>query len=283
MNASPSHADDSSPKEFRLYLQEELVRRCKKNPRFSLRAFARTLDVEASALSKILNGKRTLTPKMLHRMCTQLGLGPDEVRNYESGLVSTRRATRTKPDAKRNFQQVTADMFNAIADWYHYAIIELLTVQGFRPSATWIARALGVSVPEVNFAVERLLRLGMLEITPEGQWVQRSGQLTTTGSDYSTAAFRKLQKQILEQAIDALETVPWEDRDQSSMTMAVSKPKLNEARERIKAFRRDLCAFLQDGSSHDEVYQLSISMFPVTRTNRAAAADAPALVAEPVE
>lgn len=72
-----------SPAEFRLFLQDELVRRCKKNPRFSLRAFARTLAIEPSALSKILHGKRALTPKMLQRIATQLGMSDAEIKRYE--------------------------------------------------------------------------------------------------------------------------------------------------------------------------------------------------------
>lgn len=80
MNTAP---DTANPSEFRLFLQDELVRRCKKNPRFSLRAFARTLAIEPSALSKILHGKRALTPKMLLRIATQLGMSDAEIKKYE--------------------------------------------------------------------------------------------------------------------------------------------------------------------------------------------------------
>jgi uncharacterized protein (TIGR02147 family) len=173
MTTTPtSHAPDSGPKDFRFFLQEELVRRCKKNPRFSLRAFARTLDVEASALSKILNGKRALTKKMLHRMCDHLGIGPEEVGDYERSLPRSRAGTRKGARAAEgDFRQVSVDIFNVIADWYHYAILELLTVRDFQKSPAWIAKALGISVSEVNFALERLLRLGLLEISDDNVWV----------------------------------------------------------------------------------------------------------------
>ena len=70
--------------DFRSFLQDELDKRCKKNPRFSLRAFARTLEVEPSALSKILHGKRALTPKMLLRMASQLGLPEQDIERFTS-------------------------------------------------------------------------------------------------------------------------------------------------------------------------------------------------------
>lgn len=260
--------------DFRFFLQEELLRRCKKNPRFSLRAFARTLDVEASSLSKILNGKRTLTKKMLHRLCAQLGLGPDQVKEFEDRMpagssASRQGATSGLPIAVRDdYQQVSADIFNVIADWYHYAILELITVRDFEPTPAWIARVLDITVSEANFALERLRRLGLLSAQGDGAWV--SGQLTTNadGGEMTAAAFRKLQRQILAQAMDAMETVPIAERDQSSITMAVSKAKLGEAKARIRAFRRELCAFLQTDTPHDDVYQLSISLFPVTKIGR---------------
>ncbi len=73
---------DPQEQDFRSFLQDELEKRCKKNPRFSLRAFARTLEVEPSALSKILHGKRALTPKMLMRMASQLGLPEQDIERF---------------------------------------------------------------------------------------------------------------------------------------------------------------------------------------------------------
>jgi len=77
-------AGDPQDQDFRAFLQDELEKRCKKNPRFSLRAFARTLEVEPSALSKILHGKRALTPKMLLRMASQLGLPEQDIERFSN-------------------------------------------------------------------------------------------------------------------------------------------------------------------------------------------------------
>lgn len=278
MSNVASVCPESNTQDFRFFLQEELLRRCKKNPRFSLRAFARTLDVEASSLSKILNGKRTLTKKMLHRLCTQLGLGPDQVKEFEDRLPQAspprQGATGGLPLSGRDdYQQVSADTFNAISDWYHYAILELITVRGFEASPIWIARVLDITASEANFAIERLRRLGLLKSRDDGNW--EAGKLTTNaeGGEVTAAAFRKLQRQILSQAIDVMENVPLTERDQSSITMSVSKERLAEAKNRIRAFRRELCAFLQDDAPHDDVYQLSISLFPVTRLAAVAGED----------
>jgi hypothetical protein len=47
--------------------------------------------------------------------------------------------------------------------------------------------------------------------------------------------------------------------------MAIDVSRLPEAKARIRDFRRELCAFLQDGRPRQRVYELSLSLFPVSR------------------
>jgi hypothetical protein len=63
---------------------------------------------------------------------------------------------------------------------------------------------------------------------------------------------------MLDQAHLALETQSVEDRDITSVTMAIDKSKVVEAKALIKAFRRRLSAFLEEGAA-SEVYARSRS------------------------
>ena len=271
MNLEPDRktADfGSSPPEgggdFRLYLQNELLRRCKANPRYSLRAFARSLGIEPSALSKLLAGKRAVSRAMFSRLSARLGLDPRMAQRLAPPENGEKRRQAAAALSDEHFSQISLDAFQVIADWYHFALLELMTVEGFQPDPAWIARALGMGLPEVRFAIERLVRLGLLEMTPDGGMRRLERDLTTIGPEFTTAALRKMQRQILEMAIHALEEVPIEERDQSAMTMAVNLDRLPAAKEKIKAFRRRLCAFLEAEPPKGEVYHLSISLYPVT-------------------
>lgn len=261
METTPTQnqAEASANGDFRLFLQNEFVRRCRNNPRYSLRAFARTLQVDDSTLSKILNGKRVLGKQATRRLALKLNLGAEAVAEFTSpgGLAQS--------NSDANYQQLVLDSFQLIADWYHYAILELIRVDGFVPENKWVARALGLSVGEVQAAKERLVRLGLMEITAEGRWIDPSNELTTNmGPDIHASAHRLLQKQILEKAIYALETVPLDRRSQSAMTMAIDIERLPEAVEKIKKFRRGLAKFLSRGKKRTEVYNLSVSLYPVS-------------------
>ncbi|MGE3975681.1 MAG: DUF4423 domain-containing protein, partial [Bdellovibrionales bacterium] len=67
-------------------------------------------------------------------------------------------------------------------------------------------------------------------------------------------------------AIQALETVPMSQRDQSSMTMAIDTSLMDAAKEKIKNFRRELCDFFQkENNPRNAVYQLTISLCPLTK------------------
>lgn len=88
--------------ELRSFLQEELNRRMETNPRYSMRAFANSLDVDSSLLSKILNSKRAISFSMTEHLIGRLHLLPGQaaqftakyrsaqptVRHFESGVYS---------------------------------------------------------------------------------------------------------------------------------------------------------------------------------------------------
>ena len=260
---------DARPSDIRIYLQDELVRRCKKNPKYSLRAFAKVLGLESSALSKILAGKRSVSREMLKRFAQKLALSPKDLKTFEANLSETRGRPRageeTPINAALNYQQLALDHFQIISEWYHFAILELTAIEGFQPSYAWVARTLGISVSEARAAVERLERMEMLEITDDGKWIDRAGNLTNIAApDFSAAALRKMQTQFLAMAIDAIEGVSPELRDNTGMTMAIDRAKIPEAKKRIAKFRRELCAYLQSGKK-DSVYQIGIALYPLSR------------------
>lgn len=68
--------------DFRQFLEDELARRSQNYPRYSLRAFARHLEVDSSFLSKILNGKRTVTLRTIRMFGERLNLQNDELHKF---------------------------------------------------------------------------------------------------------------------------------------------------------------------------------------------------------
>jgi uncharacterized protein (TIGR02147 family) len=254
----------------RTYLQDELIRRCKTNPRYSLRSFAKHLQMNPSLLSKILRGQVGVSSKRFEKICERMALGPTE--RSQLAIAEDRKRTFKKQDhlfreLKNTSTQMRdmADQFQVIADWYHYAILELVAVQGFQSDERWIAKTLGITYSEVVEARERLMRLGMLEVDTDGHWRDSSGNVSNSSGQYTSIALRKLQTQVLNLALGALETVPVERRLQGSMTLAIDASLVPSAKEKIIAFQRALATSLQEESRNKtSVYQITVSFFPVT-------------------
>lgn len=249
--------------DFRQLLQKELVTRIAKNPSYSLRSFARTLFIEPSSLSRILRGERNLTRSMLHRLANRLEMNPETIEKYEAQhFKDPKPPTLTKEP--RRFEALSEAQFHVFSHWYCYAILELTRLSDFDSAPRAIAKRLGISVNQVNFAIERMIEVGMLKVSEEGKLAVDTTNRTTTNRADTSAALRKYQRQILEKAMAVLALVPYEARDQTGMTMAISKARLKEAKNKIQKFRRELSEYLEADPKKDAVYHLSISLFPLT-------------------
>ncbi|MBX9769703.1 MAG: TIGR02147 family protein [Bdellovibrionales bacterium] len=242
-------------------LQSELINRTAKNPKYSLRAFARQLGISAPVLSHLIGGRRPLTPAAIQKIGMALGLTPESINSYVAQFQK-HSLTEEAP-----FSVMAMDVYNAIADWYHDAILELTHIPTFKADPKWIATTLGITIHEVNAAIERLQRLDLLDITQEGQWVDLSRDNTTQSHpDVTSAALRKYQEKILEFSLEALRNVPKPLRDHTSSMTAIDVADLAEVKMRIRNFRKELSEFLQrDGVEPNQLYQLAISYFPLTK------------------
>lgn len=238
---------NGSQEQLRSQVLDIFEKRKQANPRYSLRAFARQLGTDASYLSKVLSGKRAFTGTIAMQVTENLGLAlPNDGAAYRD-----------------SFRTISLDSFKLISDWYHFAIFELVIVKGEWNPRT-VSRRLGISTVEAMDALGRLQRLGLIKRTNGGYTRLRQG-ITTTKYPGTHEAFRNLQRQILNQALNALDTVAVEERDQTSMTLAVSKQDLPAAKKELMRMRRRFCQKFQKTGDGDAVYTLSLSFFPVTR------------------
>ena len=259
-----SEAHPSSPpspaNSFRLRLQSELAARCAANPQYSLRSFARHLDIDHSTLSQLLRRKRPLTTATVQKLGSALKLPPDELQSYLAHHTRWSAPDPSLGEATR----LTRDAADMIADWYHYAILELTRLESFRADSSWVARVLGISTDEVNIALVRLCHLDLLTMHGD-HWVDRSEGLVVSMEEFTLAAVDRLWSQVRALALASLRD-PARVHEHSSTTLAVDSTRLPEITERIARFRGELMTLLQHDHAPDDVYRLEISLFPVTRT-----------------
>jgi transcriptional regulator with XRE-family HTH domain len=240
------------------FLKDELSRRVAKNPRYSLRSFAKSLGLSHTTLSLALSGKRPLSRKAALQIAERLGLEPDAAAAFVGSNPQFR-----QHGMPVSFQKIELDTFNLISDWVHYAILSLLDTTDAKFEPKWVARRLGIGESAAKMAMDRLVSLGLLHEV-EGRWKQSSLPIKVDNK-ISTVATRKFQRQLLEKAIDSLENDPVEARDFSSVTLTLDPRHLPYAKERIKQFRRELMVELESRGEPKEVYNLTFQVYPLTQ------------------
>lgn len=240
---------------FRLWLQRQFTERCKRNPRYSLRAFSKYLCIDPSSLSQILSGKRPLSKKNVQNICQKLLATPKDLQSF--GLMTLEQVTDP------NYIQLTQDNFAVISEWYHYAILELTYISGFKTDTKWISKKLSITTEEAKSAVERLKRLGLV-LEENGTLVKSSKFLTNHSNANTSTAHKEFQKQVIEKALLAVDECSAEDKDITSMTMAIDISKLDKARELTRKYRREMCALLENGEQ-TQVYNLGIQLSPISK------------------
>lgn len=258
-------------RDYRHYLKAILEERSKLKVGYSLRAFAGDLGMHPPRLSEILNEKKGLSLKAAGSVSSKLALSHDET-EYFCDLVQ--HAHAKSPEQKRvasvrlsknrasdPYKLLKDDAYRSISEWYHYAILELTFTEEFQNDSNWIASRLKISPVQAKLALERLKRLKLLREV-DGK-LKKVDAHVTTSMDIPSTAIRKTTSELLKKAASALEIQKIEDRDFSTLTMAIDKSKIPAAKEMIADFRRRLCDFLESGQQQD-VYCLSIQLFQLS-------------------
>ena len=239
------------------FLTSELSKRVESNAKYSLRAFAKYLDLSPAALSLILQKKRAPSRKVFEKIKMRFMSDGPLYQRFKTASEGGSRLDNTEPD------NLDLETFEKISTWTAYAILSLIITKSFQSNLKWIAKRLGVSVYEASDAVEALRSAGILD-TSGVSWTQKTNALRINNK-YSTAITKRFQRQMLEKAMFSLENDSLEIRDMSSITIAFPVENIDEAKAFIRSFRHRFTKKFENPESANEVYNLTIQLTPITK------------------
>lgn len=240
-----------------------------KNPAYSLRAFAAKLDISPSALSEILNGKRKISKKMALKLYERIGANPLDTHELKNAFDKKQNSTELEQlesvsKNHLNFLELSADQFNIIEKWHHFAILSLIETKDFKADVKWMAKRINISVNEVKLALDRLERLGLIKCNEKKSKISLTGGPLITSDDISNQAVKRSHYEDLKFAEGVLDNVNVVDRDFTAVTIAVDSKKIPKAKKMIREFQDRLSQFLEDGDK-DEVYKMTFYLYPLTQ------------------
>lgn len=237
---------------FHEFLNSALSQRKERNARYSIRSFARLLEIDQSLLTKVLNGQRSLSPETIKRCMEILSTEDNQSAAIPKKIVK-----------KVRYKTLDEEMFEMISEWEYFAILELFTLKDFKGTNASIAKKMGLSSERVVEIMDRMVRLKFFKRL-NSYYIPQSGNNSFAPKEKTSEARKKLYKEVLKKSSETLDTIPLEYRDHSLVTLAIKKSELGVFKKTIKDVRAQLVEIFQKSGEFDEVYQLTINLFPLT-------------------
>lgn len=166
---------------FRERLMQELAARKAANPRYSLRALALLLEADHATLSQILRGKRQVPVDRIEPWARKLRLSREETVVYAAVARIADEQARASHEALR---QWAAEMMALLSQAVHRELLRLSRERGFKSDSRSVAAAVGVTADDVNIALSRMLRLGLMHVDAKGVWRDKTGLAEITPQSF---------------------------------------------------------------------------------------------------
>lgn len=249
-------------KDFLECLSREFKQRKERNSKYSMRAYANFLDINAGILSSLMSGKRKMSHKYIENFGRKLGLSLNEIKSYQASLKV--KETIADDEIFKKYTQVTLDSYQLLSEWHHLAIIYMRERNNILKPAEVLAKSLGITKKQVNDALARLERMDIISKETRGYKVISKTFMTNIDSDLGKDAARKYMRDILYKSLEALDHTDISKRDHSTITMSFPPKEMQNAKEMIKSFRRKFLTTFDKQSPKNEAYTLQLSFFPLS-------------------
>lgn len=245
-------------------LERELTKRQRINRAYSIRSFARFLGLSQSSLTQILKRNRYLPKKHAEQVAERLLLTPTETNKFVRSVLNKKKTLIDELyQNEKHFDGYLdpTEHFNIIAEWEYAALICLSQTKDFVSDERWIARRLNISLTRTREIIRVLLKVGLAEFQ-DGEFKTIHKNLKST-EDIPNLALKKAQLENCDLAKEKYLETSLEDKYYGLTTLSINRKKIDRAKTLIRSFRRALMDLLEDGTQ-DEVYQLTVQLFPLS-------------------
>lgn len=253
--------------DYRGLLNQAYQERFGRNPRYSLRSFARDLEIQISQLADVMKGQQGISPARAQKIAQKLNWGPEKSQRFcllvqaEHGRAALQRERAKILLRKKHKKLASEDLLKVIGQWQHLAILELLGIENFDPTEKNLSHSLGLSNRRIKASLERLHRTGMINFT-EGRWRASEPSDFSTTDDIPSTVIQNFHRQILQRSLQALELPPSE-REFQSLIFTCSREDLPALKKKIRHF----CEEFTNGTQpkKEVVFALSLQLTPLTK------------------
>lgn len=248
----------------------------KKVRRLTFRKFSRMAGFTApNYLKLVIDGKRKISAEALRKILLFFEFNKKESYYFEN-LVKMNQA---QTHAQKNFyyqklgktpgysliRKGDMRIFDYYSHWYYPAIRELVSLKDFNDDPEWIATHLTpmITTHEAQKAFTSLCELGMIK-KENDRWILKD-TVVSTGPQINSMVVMNYHKEMISKAKKALETIPREQRNVSSLTVGVSRTTYEKMVNEVYSFQQRLLELADADYHKEQVYQINFQLFPLTK------------------
>lgn len=233
-------------------------KRKQRNPKYSLRSFARDLEISPGRLSRILNEKDEPGPKFIETILNTKTLGPAEREEIKRSVQNSRNPFTHI----RDNDELVIEKDELQIVWSCMAIFSLLNAHRKGFSAHVIGERLGLTRDEAKECLEFLVKNKAIKVTANGEYVTATDKVLLP---------RKQAYELYYSHIDFLKKVFARTQEiakgeilYGNMTLALT----SESAQKVKKILISaLTKITKEASSSGEkrVFHLTTQLFPVDK------------------
>jgi uncharacterized protein (TIGR02147 family) len=242
---------------------------------FSLRSFAAAMKVSPSFASAMLQGKKPIPLARLDQIAKILELDLLALNQLRRSLaqqvlkehnISIDLEGPVVQKASKKYRSTPRSQFSILSSWYHVAILDLCTCAHFQKNNKWMAAQLGITPYQVEFALKRLLELGVLVETESGY--KKVNSKIRLAYHESHSDIRRFHSQMIEKAQEELRSKTsiedFQKREITGITIAANPKNVERARLKLIEALHEVAEILSEGETTD-LYQINAQLFTLLK------------------
>lgn len=261
--------------DYRRFLRDSQQQRRAVRPAFTLEHLAAKVGLKSKGhVSLIFKGAKSIPEEKIPLFAQAFDLDDKET-EFFAHLVRFGQA-RTHRDRKRHLDLMVGLMrvadrrlvprqYALCQDWWHPVVHELLRITDFRDDWEALGKRLrpAITAEQARESVALLEEIGLVR-RDANDFIKPTEAVLTFGEGWSSVAVRQFQIHTFAMAREALEDVPVESRDVSTLTLSVGETTFREIRQRLALVRQEILALARSERSPDRVCQMNLALFPLT-------------------
>ena len=263
--------------DYRTFLHDMFLYKKGTTSSFSYRYFSKLAGFSSpNFLQLVVNGTRNLTVTSIARVAKGFKLKKPEREFFELLVFMNQASDHSEKDryyrkmislkAQGSLKKLETAQYEYFSKWYFPVLRELVTFGDKQQTPLQLAERLipTVTVKEVEAALARLTDLGLIRKNESGAFEQ-SDRIITTGPEVKSLLIANFHREMIAKGEQSINRFPANERDITALTLSIKKSKLPELKHKIAEFRQEILKEFAGSEDADQVMQINIQAFPLTK------------------